>query len=55
MNPETTNEEYTEFVNAGLSAGFTDEQVNFMWEYYQRHSDVFQKHFHKAKYVFVQE
>lgn len=24
---------YDRFIRAGLSAGFTDDQINFMWEY----------------------
>jgi hypothetical protein len=24
---------YSEFIKKGLNAGFTDDQINFMWEY----------------------
>jgi len=32
MNEEQ-NELYSEFIKKGLSAGFTDDQINFMWEF----------------------
>lgn len=24
---------YSEFIKSGLNAGFTDDQINFMWEF----------------------
>ena len=32
MNDEQ-NHLYNLFIKNGLSAGFTDDQINFMWEY----------------------
>lgn len=32
MNEEQ-NQLYDEFVRNGLNAGFTDDQINFMWEF----------------------
>jgi hypothetical protein len=33
MNNEEQQGLYDEFIKNGLNAGFTDDQINFMWEY----------------------
>jgi hypothetical protein len=30
---EEQNAMYSEFIKAGLLSGFTDDQINFMWEF----------------------
>lgn len=28
-----TNDQYTNFIKGGLSVGFTDDQIDFLWEW----------------------
>ena len=30
---ELAKDEYNEFIRKGLASGFTDDQVDFLWEY----------------------
>ena len=32
----TNNQLFNEFIKNGLAAGFTDAQINFLWEYVNR-------------------
>lgn len=29
------NEKYDSFIRGGLNSGFTDDQINFLWEWFE--------------------
>lgn len=54
MNPNTTSKEYTHFIKKATSVGFTDDQADFLWDFYSQTSDELAYHRHEDKNVVVE-